>query len=234
MTSTTEKSLFLQGFWSGVPFFFVAAPFSVLFGVLAAEAGLNLAEIMGMTVLVIAGSAQFTAVQLMTENAPVWLIIAASLAVNLRMAMYSASLQPYLGAAPMWQRSLMAYTMFDQSYAVSILKFEDEPDLSLSDKVAFFTGSVMVIVPTWISFSFVGAVAGTAIPENWALDFVMPVLFLGLVGPMLKTFAHLAAALTSIIVALFFGFLPSGAGLLIAAFAAMAVGAEIERRRDAK
>ena len=230
MASTTRKSAFIRGLIDGFPFIFVAAPFSMLFGVVASEAGLSLAQVMGFTIVVIAGAAQFTAVQLFNDLAPVWVIIAASLAVNLRMAMYSASLQPYLGALPLWQRALAAYVNFDQSYAVSIAKYDAEPDMPVVARFGYFMGSATVIVPTWFSFAFVGAVTGNVIPENWPLDFVMPVLFLSLVGPMLKTLAHLAAALTSIVVALIFGFLPSGTGLLIAAFAAMAVGAEIERR----
>ncbi len=230
MASTTTKSAYLEGLWNGAPFFVVAAPFSMLFGVLATEAGLNLTQVMGMTIVVIAGSAQFTAVQLMTDAAPVWLIVAASLAVNLRMAMYSASLQPHLGAALLWQRALVAYTNFDQSYAVSISKYEVAPDWPVAHKIAYFAGSVSIILPTWICFTAVGALAGNAIPEDWPLDFVMPLLFLSLVGPMLKTIAHLAAAITSVIVALLLAWMPSGVGLLFAAFAAMAVGAEIERR----
>ena len=37
--------------------------------------------------------------------------------------------------------------------------------------------------------------------------------------------------ITSIVAAMAFSFLPSGIGILFAAFLAMAVGAEIERRR---
>ena len=59
----------------------------------------------------------------------------------------------------------------------------------------------------------------------------MPIMFLALVGPMLKSLAHLAAAVTSVIAALALAFLPSGIGLLIAAFIAMAIGAEVERRQ---
>ena len=69
----------------------------------------------GDEVVVIAGASQFTAIQLMTENASIWAVLAASLAVNLRMAMYSASLQPHLGTAPLWQRLLVGYVNFDVS-----------------------------------------------------------------------------------------------------------------------
>ena len=62
-----------------------------------------------MSVLVIAGASQFTALQLLGEHAPLVIVIVTSLAVNLRFAMYSASLAPHIGAAPAWLRALAAY-----------------------------------------------------------------------------------------------------------------------------
>ena len=213
-----------------MPFTVFAAPFAILFGVVATEAGLNVAQTMGFSVLVIAGASQFTAVQLMTENAPVWVVLAAALAVNLRMAMYSASLQPHLGALSFWRRALVAYCNVDQSFAVGSARFEAEPHLPLGDKFRFFIGSVTPIMPLWVVFTWIGAVAGDALPEALALDFAMPILFLALVGPMLRTLAHVAAALTSVAVSLLAAALPSGFGVLLAGLVAMDVGAEVERR----
>ncbi len=232
MTSTTGKSAFRQGVLAGLPFILVAFPFATLFGVLAAEAGLSVAMAMGFSIVVIAGAAQFTALQLMLENAPVWIIMSASLAVNLRMAMYSAALVPHLGAAPFWQRALVGYVNFDQSYAVAIVKYEDAPEMSVADKVGYFLGAVVPVVPAWFLGTLFGAIVGSQIPDWLALDFAMPILFLSLVAPMMKTVAHLAAAGTSIVVALALGFMPSGTAVLIAGLVAMMVGAEVERRRD--
>lgn len=231
MTSTTSKSAFLNGLRHGLPFLVVGVPFAVLFGLVATEAGLSIAQTMSFSVLVIAGASQFTAIQLMNEAVPVWVVLAASLAVNLRMAMYSASLQPYLGTAPLPQRALIAYLNVDSSYALSIQEFERKPAMPIQARVGYFVGTISLMFPLWYVGTWLGAVAGDAIPEGIALDFAMPILFLALVGPMLKTLAHLAAALTSVVCALALSFLPSGIGLLIAAVAAMAVGAEIERRR---
>ena len=230
MFSTTSKSAFRQGVWAGMPFTIFAIPFAVLFGVVATEAGLNVAQTMGFSVLVIAGASQFTAIQLMTENAPVWVVLAAALAVNLRMAMYSASLQPYLGGLSFGKRALLAYCNLDQSFAIGSARFEADPEMPLADKLGFFIGSVVTIMPLWIVFTWIGAVAGEAIPDTVDLDFAMPSLFLSLVGPMLKTLAHMAAAMTSVVVALLLAGLPTGLGLIIAGLAAMGVGAEIERR----
>jgi predicted branched-subunit amino acid permease len=62
------------------------------------------------------------------------------------------------------------------------------------------------------------------------LDFALPITFLAMVAPMLRTSAHLAAAATSVVVALALSGLPSGFGLLIAAACAMAVGVLVEDR----
>ncbi len=231
MASTTRNSAFRQGVLAGLPFLLIGVPFAVLFGVVATEAGLNVAQTIGFSLLVIAGASQFTAIQLMTENAPVLIVITAALAVNLRMAMYSASLQPHLGEASFGQRALAAYLNVDASYALGIQKFEEEPDWPVIDKLMYFCGTMLFMFPLWVIGTWVGALTGDALPESLDLDFAMPIMFLALTAPMIKTLAHLAAAITSVIGALLLSFLPSGIGLLIAAMIAMAVGAEIERRR---
>ena len=233
MPSTTPKSAFISGFWASLPVIVVGFPFSVLFGVVAIETGLTVTQAMGFTIVVIAGASQFTALQLMSENVPLWSVLAAALAVNLRMAMYSASLQPHLGAARLWQRALVAYINFDASYAISIARFERDPPMSVPEKVAFFVGSVSVMTPLWFLGTYVGAVAGGRVLGDFSLEFAMPILFLALSAPMLKTIAHLAAAITSIVAALALHWMPSGTGLLVAALLAMMVGAEIERRQKA-
>ncbi|NNE80799.1 MAG: branched-chain amino acid ABC transporter permease [Silicimonas sp.] len=231
MPSTTRNSAFRQGIVAGLPFLVVGGPFAALFGVIATQAGLDMAQALSMSFLVIAGAAQFTAIQLMNEAAPVWAVLAASLAVNLRMAMYSASLQPHLGAAPLWQRLVVAYLNVDASFALGIQEFEERPERPLGEKVAFFIGTMVLMAPLWVIGTLIGVLAGDSLPEGVSLDFAMPILFLGLVAPMLKRLAHLGAAVTSVVAALAFSGLPDGIGILFAAFLAMAAGAEIERRR---
>ncbi len=77
------KSTFWNGFIDCSPFILVVAPFGLLFGVIATEAGLNLAETMSMTILVIAGASQFTALALLKEQAPTLIIIFTQLGVPL-------------------------------------------------------------------------------------------------------------------------------------------------------
>lgn len=237
MARTTANSFFRKGFRDGAPFILVAAPFGTLFGVLATEAGLNLFETMVFTFTVFAGAAQFTALQLLQQETPTLIVLASALAVNLRVAMYSASLTPYLGAAPLWQRALAAYFTVDQSYACSVVQFETEPRMTLPDRMGYFFGVVAPLAPTWYAATLAGAVLGKAIPESWALDFALPIAFIAMVMPMLRTPAHLIAALVSVVVALLGAGIPHNLGLIVAGFAGMVAGAHaetvIERRRAA-
>lgn len=220
----------LQGIGDGLPFALVVGPFAMLFGVVATEAGLSVVETLGFSIVVIAGAAQFTALSLMQENAPTVIVLATSLAVNLRMAMYSASLTPYLGEAKIWQRALVAYFTVDQSFALSHQRFEDHPEPLLT-RLAYFFGVVIAVAPVWYAGTLVGALGGAALPPWLALDFAVPITFLALLAPALKTKAHWAAGVTSCVAALGLMWVPYGLGLLIAAAIAIAVGAEVERRQ---
>jgi predicted branched-subunit amino acid permease len=229
MSTTTRKSPYRQGIIDASPFILVIIPFATLFGVLATEAGLNVLETMAFSVVVIAGAAQFTALQLMQENVPTAIVLVSALAVNLRMAMYSASLTPYIGAAPLWQRALCAYVTVDQSYVVGISKFEREPDMTVRERVAYFLGAVTPVVPLWYGFTLVGALLGAQIPDSWALDFAIPITFLAMIAPMFRTAAHVVAALVAVVVGLLAAGVPYSLGLIIAGIAGMMAGAQTEQ-----
>jgi predicted branched-subunit amino acid permease len=66
------------------------------------------------------------------------------------------------------------------------------------------------------------------VPESWALDFALPITFLALLAPMLRTPAHLVAAFVSIVVSLIGAGAPYSLGLLIAGITAMVAGAQTE------
>lgn len=232
MIATSEKSLTRRAFWrgfrDGIPFALVVGPFGLVFGVLSVEAGLTLAQAMGFSVGVLAGASQFAALQLMIDGAPLLIVVLAGLLVNLRMAMYSASLAPWLGALPMAKRSLLAYLLLDQPYAVSIVEYERTPSLTLQQRTAYFLGSTFFVVVPWLAATWAGVRLGATIPAEWPLDFAVPIAFLSLIGPMLRTPAHVAAAMVSIGVALALWWLPYQLGLLVAAIAAMLTGAQVE------
>ena len=234
MTINPTKSTFGSGVKDGLPYIVVVIPFATLFGVVAVEAGLTIAQTFSFSLLVIAGASQFAALQLMLENAGIVVVLMAALAVNLRMAMYAAALAPHLGSAPFWQRMLIGFLNFDQSYLLSVTRYEDQPLMSVAEKVMYFLGVALLIAPLWCLFTYIGAIFGSSVPATWEASFILPIAFLAMVAPMLKSPAHLAAAFVSIVVALVLTDLPSGSGLLIAAFCAMATGVTVETLLESK
>ncbi len=224
------RNPFRRGVAEGLPFIVIMVPFGALFGVLATESGLPLAQVMGFSVMVIAGASQFTAVQLMADGVPAIIVVLSALAVNLRMVMYSAAMVPHLGPAPAWQRAIIAYLLVDQTYALSAQTFEEERAWSVADKVAYFAGTALPVFPAWVGATWIGAVLGAQVPASWQLDFALPLAFLALVGPLLRTRAHVAAAFVSIAGTLALWWVPWNLGLILAAVAALIVGAEVERR----
>ena len=228
MTTTTTKSAYLQGLRDGAPFMAVAGPFALLFGVLATEAGLNLFEVMSFSFVVIAGAAQFTALQLLQDNAPTLIVITSALAVNLRVAMYSAALTPYLGDAPLWQRIFASYLLVDQSYALSHAKFEVTPSLTTSQRMAYYFGTCTLVMIIWFIFSYIGAALGTQLPPQIPLNFALPIAFLSMVAPMLRTLPHLVAAFVGVVVSLLLAELPFSLGLFVGGLLGMMAGSRAE------
>lgn len=221
---------FGRGCLATLPFLPVLAAFAVVFGIAATEAGFNLPEILGFSFIVLAGTAQFAAVQMMQDNTPSFIVVVTALAVNLRMAMYSAALAPHFGRTGRGLRALIAYFLFDQPYALSAQRFEADPPPSRGEKLGFYFGSAVTAALPWWVFTWVGATAGGAIPEAFALDFAVPITFLAMVAPLLRSPAHVGAALVSAAAALALAFVPWNLGLLIAAVLAMITGAQIEAR----
>lgn len=229
---------FRYGMVQAIPMMIVIIPFGFLFGVVALEAGIDIAQTIGFSVLVLAGASQFTVVQLLSDNTPVWLVLLSGLAVNLRLAMYSASLVPWLKGASKGQRAWIAFFLIDQTYALGIQHYERAPQLSIQQKIAHFAGCAAMICSFWVIATWAGAAIGKAIPDSIALDFAIPITFLSMIAPMLRNIPQLVACFTSIVAALLFAGLPSGLGLLIAAPIGMISGAlaemQIERRNGGK
>lgn len=225
---TMRNAAFISGFRACVPFSLIIVPYSMLFGVVARDAGLDVLQVMSMSALVIAGASQFTALALLQDNAPVFVALLAALAVNLRMALYSAALQPHLGRARIGTRALMAYLMVDQSYAVAARHFEMTPAMSLDEKISYYIGCAMLCCPLWYGGCLAGALIGQRIPASLSLDFAIPICFISLFAPLIRTVPHIVAAAVAVIAAVLLSSMPGSFGLLVSAITAMIAGAQTE------
>ncbi|MGE8497826.1 MAG: AzlC family ABC transporter permease [Pseudomonas sp.] len=226
----TRSHEFTQGARDMVPMLLGAIPFGIIFGSLAGAAGLTPWQTIGMSLLVFAGSAQFIAISLLGAGVGLAVLLLTTFVVNLRHALYSASLQPYVRHLPKRWRMPLAFWLTDEAYAVVVHRYA-EHDAS-PNKHWYFLGAALAMYVNWQLCTLVGVVFGQSVPNlgAWGLDFAMLATFIGIVVPMLRNRPQVAAALVAAAVALVCHALPYKLGLLAAAFSGIVVGVLLERR----
>src|SRR6266568_5044178 len=110
----------LAGCRDELPIILGVAPFGMIYGALALGAGLSAFTAQAMSSVVFAGSAQFITAQLVREGAPAAVVVLTVLIVNLRHALYSASVAPYVRNLKAGWKGTLAYLLTDEAYAVII------------------------------------------------------------------------------------------------------------------
>lgn len=174
-------------------------PFALITGIAAVGAGLTVAEVVGMSVIVFAGASQLAAIDLIGSNAPFVVVVATAVVINARMMMYSASIAPYLQEYALRVRSFAAYVLTDQAYAVAIAEYETD---DRRDRIRYYLGVALALWIVWQIGTIVGAVLGASVPDALGLDFALPLVFLALLVPAMKDAGTTAAGLVAGSVAL--------------------------------
>ncbi len=207
------------------------APFGIIAGIAATDAGLGLPEAVGFSVLVLAGAAQLAALDLIGRDAPLLVVIMTALIINLRMLMYSASLAPELAHLPRGRRLLGSYWLTDQTYAVSIVRFRDT-EVATVDRWWFYAGSALPLWVVWQLTTVVGVLVGDAVPAAIPLGFALPLAFISLLVPTVTDRPAVVAAVVAGTVAVVAAPLPANAGMPLAALAGILAGWVTARRGD--
>jgi 4-azaleucine resistance transporter AzlC len=222
-----------KSFWAGVraelPLLIGVFPFGLIYGALALGAGLSPGAAQMMSSIVFAGSAQFITTQLVRDFTPGFVIVLTIAVVNLRHMLYSASVAPYVEHLPLRWKTVLAYLLTDEAYAVVGLHYESNGFTPTGQW--FFLGAGLALWTTWQVSSALGIFLGAALPSAWSLDFALPLTFIAMVMPVLKDKPMLAAALSAGMVALLAQGLPFKLGLILAALVGIVTGTYLESRR---
>lgn len=134
---SSTAGLFARGALDTFPLIVAATPFAIIYGALALKNGLSFVAALSMSTFVFAGASQFVAVTLVGASAPLLIIIATVLVVNLRHILYSIRFMPNIKQLPKWQRVPMAFWMTDESFSVTS-RFIDQKILAIDN------GSVII------------------------------------------------------------------------------------------
>lgn len=222
-------------FWMGVrallPLMIGVAPFGVIYGVIALQGGLSPWAAQLMSTVVFAGSAQFLFAQLAGMAAPGAVIVGAIALINLRHALYSASVAPYLAHLPAGWKALLAYFLTDEAYAAAITPMMREENRAQTHWILLGAGFSLWF--GWQLSTATGILLGAQLPKDLPLDFALPLTFIAIVVPLITDRTRLITALVSGGVAVALAGLPYKTGLVIAALAAITIGGVLLPRKAA-
>lgn len=216
----------LQEFFNGVrdeaPILIGVAPFGMIYGVIAVNAGLSALAAQSMSSILFAGSAQFILARLIADGASLAVMVMTVFVVNLRHALYSASLAPYVSKLPLRWKLLLSYLLTDEAYAVTIRRFAVSGVTPLGHW--YFLGAGVTLWSAWQASTAAGVFLGSRIPPSWGLDFTLALTFIAIVVPLVADRAMLVCAVAAALAALLFAFLPMKLGILAACIVGISAG----------
>ncbi len=167
----------IKGMRANIPLAVSAMAYGGVFGVLSGNQGVSWAEMLGMDLLMFAGSAQLVMIEMWQAPLPVLEIGLAVLIVNMRYLLIGASLQPVFDGRPLWQKVLGMHLVADENWAVTIAAHRNGGTCP-----AFLVGGGLLLLAAWTASTLAGNLLGGRIvePERWGLDFAFVAVFAAL------------------------------------------------------
>ena len=213
---------------SVAPMLVGVVPFGLVAGASPATQGLSKAAAIGFSTIVFAGASQLAAIDVLGGGGSALVAAMAAWTVNLRMLLYSASLAPHLVQDSFRRRAAAAYLLTDQAYAVSIERWTEE-DVPPKRRLPYFFGAGLTLWSVWLVCTIVGALIGTSVPEEVPLAFAVPLVFLVLLVPAIRSRPAAAAAIAGGAGAVIGAELGAGhLSIMVGALAGIAAGTLVE------
>lgn len=209
---------FRGGFVALLPLWAGALPVGVAYAVAAHGAGLGFAATQALSLTLFSAAAQVSVASSLRAGAPAALIVATALALNAQLVLYGLALGRQL--RPAWAACLAgAWLLTDGAYGVTMA--EGRPS------VARLLGAGSSMYVAWNAGTLLGGVAGRTLPDvrRLGIDFVVPLTFLAVLMPLLRTRTSLlTAAVAAGVMPAAIHAVPSGAAVLAAGVAGSLIG----------
>ena len=194
--------IFKQGVLQELPLQLGVIPFGIIYGVMAIESGLTFLQALLMSSIIFGGASQIAFVQLLSNSTPYGVIVTTVGAINSRHLLYSISMVEYLNKLSLSWRVTLAYLLTDEAYAVSIRKFINNSDNSILHY--HLLGSGITLFLSWQISTLFGVWLGNDLPEFLDFQFIIPLTFIAIIIPMIKSKSTLITVISSGISALIF------------------------------
>lgn len=212
----------IKGIVDIMPLSLAVVPWGILCGSLAISAGLTALQAQLMSLLVFAGAAQLAGISLLGVGASASSIYSSTFVISSRHLLYSAVFREHVQNCSLWLRSVIAFFLTDEMFAVTIAYMEKHKGFS----VAYALASGICFYLVWNIATYIGIVAGQHMPnlQELGLEFAIAATFIAIVVPSIKNKSTLNSVLVSGMSILLLSWLEVEQGLIIATLAGMAAG----------
>jgi branched chain amino acid efflux pump len=179
-----SSSSFAGGVRAGVPVILGYLGIGFAAGVVERAAGLSYAEVLLLSTVLYAGSAQFVVTSMLTLASPAPAIVFTVFLLNLRHLLLAAALAPALRGVPAWKNALLGLQLTDETFVIAAGKSKLT--------AAWMAGLNLCAWAAWA----VANLAGAALPGNTrVLAFALPCMFAGLLVFQVKHLGKIDDAL---------------------------------------
>src|SRR3954467_2677553 len=177
-----------EGLRAGLPFAVASGLLALSFGVVAQGAGLSAGAAIAMSAIVFAGSAQFTAIAILSQGGTVAAAVLAAALVNSRFLPMGVAIGPSLPGGPL-RRAAQGQAVVDASWAIAgrgdgpfdrwLLSASTAPR---NGGGAPRTAATAARCVGWVAGTVAGALGGNVLGDARALglDAIYPAFFLSL------------------------------------------------------
>jgi predicted branched-subunit amino acid permease len=220
-------ALFRRGFVAMLPLWAGAIPAGIAYGVAARAAGLSAFETQLMSALVFSAAAQLGAVSLLAAGTAAAVVVATAMALTVQVLLIGLAVGRQLRLS-WFQRLLTAWLLTDAAYAVAGARERLRLPVLLGAGASMFAA--------WNGGTALGVVAGGAVPDPQRLGiaFVVPLSFLAVLAPRLRSrtmvLVALAAGVTTLLLV---RVAPGGVAVLGAGIVGSMAGAWVARQDHA-
>jgi 4-azaleucine resistance transporter AzlC len=227
----SKEEDFLGGARAGLPVVLGYLGIGLAAGVVERAAGMSYAEVLLISTVLYAGSAQFVVTSMLSLASPAAAIVLTVFFLNLRHLLLSAALAPALRHVPAWKNALLGLQLTDETFVIAAGK----PTLS----PAWMAGLNLAAWTTWAAANLAGAALSGSVADTRVLAFALPCMFAGLLVLQLESHPALRAPL---LVAIFSGVFaliaqtkfPGPAVIVIATLAGATLGLVLQRWTSAR
>ena len=207
------------------------AAWGLMTGVAMIKSGMSLVEVLMMALLVFAGSSQLAALPLIVAGAPMWVVLATTLCVNLRFMVFSIHLRAYVMHQGFWRRLASGYFTTDLTYVQFTKRFPQPASDAIGKRAeeAYLAGNCALGWVNWMAASLLGIALANAIPVSWGLGFAGILALMGIMNSLATTRLRALAAVVAGSVAVVAYALPLKLNIMVAIVLAVAVCLMLEK-----